>query len=456
MLRQVEDLLQFAALEAGGVRLEREPLELGELVRGLMDAAAPTAQARGLTLQSELRGTPAWVEGDATRLIQVCRNLLDNALKFTDHGHVQVRLAVQPIEPQRDLCRIQFEVEDTGSGIRAEDTRRLLAPFQQGDGAITRRHGGVGLGLAIAQRLVRHMGGQLELQSALGKGTRVSIHMQLPAAAPRSKPATLTPQVASGGRALIVDDSAPARELLRAMLELAGWHVREAESGDVARALAAQETPDLILLDYQMPGADGAETALALRKLCEAHDPTRQVAIYLLTANLFAHEQLGELVGLHGVLAKPLSRAALMQLLNATSEGQRKQPAQPAEPTAHHSPEALQHLRAEVIADLRELRGRDGRTHAGPGLGTGEAGSAARASCTRRRHRTGRLEEHGHRRPCRRRTSRHRGRPARGRRGPRASGACGRWFARARTGAQRAPRPAGGLARGRSRGQLDH
>jgi CheY-like chemotaxis protein len=137
--------------------------------------------------------------------------------------------------------------------------------------------------------------------------------------------------------------------LLRTMLELLGWEAVEADSGATARALAARESFDLVLLDYQMPDADGAETALALRKLLSARAPTRKLAIYLLTANLFIHEQLEALAAVDGILAKPLSRAALLKLLSGLATQEEAAPR--AGPT----------LDPVVIEDLGALKGRDGR-----------------------------------------------------------------------------------------------
>lgn len=346
MLRQVEDLLQLAAIEAGGLRLEREGVDLEALVQTLVDAAEPVARERGLALRCEIEAAQRWVEADGTRFSQVLRNLIDNALKFTPRGEVCVRLRVD--EAEAGLCRVKAEVKDTGIGMEPEAIERLLAPFQQADSGVTRRHGGVGLGLAIVQRLLRRMGSTLDIESQPGVGTLASFVVYLPPAAPKGG-ASIPPPSAPvrTGRALIVDDSGPARELLRAMLERLGWQVAEASSGATARALAAREGFDLVLLDYQMPDADGAETALALRKLFSARDPQRAVHMYLLTANLFVHEQLGELAALDGILAKPLSRAALLNLLKGLGAAAER-PAPPAE------------LDPEVIADLRALVSRDG------------------------------------------------------------------------------------------------
>ncbi len=365
MQRQVDDLLHLAALEAGGMRLERESIELCELLRSLLEAAEPMAHGKGLALVAELPDEDLWVEADGTRVRQILRNLLDNAIKFTERGQVLVRMESSAVE--RGVRAVQFEITDTGIGMNLEEARRVLAPFEQADGSTRRRKGGVGLGLAIAHRLATHMGGALEIASVLGEGTTIRVRLPLSAleepqrgAEPQPVRGALAPR---GFRALIVDDSAPARELLRAMLELSGWQSTHASCSSEAQHLFASDAFDLVLLDYQMPDADGAETAVALRRLSQTGRARRPVRIYLLTANLFAHEQLGELEALDGVLAKPLSRAALQTLLAEIEAGAPLAGSAPAEQPAVASPEGAEPspLDPRVLGDLRALKGRDGQ-----------------------------------------------------------------------------------------------
>jgi two-component system, sensor histidine kinase len=323
MLRHVEDLLQLAAIEAGGARLSPRPFELLELVQGVVEAAQPIAEARGLKLLAELPKRESWLLGDPLRIGQVLRNLLDNALKFTEQGRVRVRV--------RSLRgTVQLTVEDTGGGIDPAQIQRLLAPFERaGDPA--RRPQGVGLGLSIVQRLIAAMHGELKIESE-GRGTRVSVSLPLAAAArPRPAAAVKLPRKRKrhGASALVADDSAPARELLSVLLTRAGYRVLEAASGREALARFAESPCELVLLDYQMPDADGIETALSLRRLAAGSALTPR--IFLLTANVFARAQVAQSAAVDGMLEKPVSRAALAALL---------------EPTA---------LDPRVIADLQEV-----------------------------------------------------------------------------------------------------
>lgn len=349
MLRHVEDLLQLAAIEAGGAQLERRAFDLEELVRRVIEAAEPLAQGRELALESELAITQRWVEGDPTRVGQLLRNLVDNALKFTEQGSVRVVAASRRVEPGGD-AQIDLEVRDTGCGMPAGQIERLLEPFQQAASTTTRRHGGVGLGLSIVRRLVNAMHGTLHIESAPGAGTRVRIQLRLHAAgAEHAREPDPVPSHA-GEHALVIDDSAPARELLRAMLERSGYRVTEAGSGAVALACAAEQDFDLVLLDHQMPGADGTETAVALRRTFAARGGAKRTPIFLLTANVFVREQLGNgRAAIDGILEKPLTRARLSQLLGQLAVEQR-------------TPRVARRevLDPRVLADLESLESADG------------------------------------------------------------------------------------------------
>jgi PAS domain S-box-containing protein len=337
MQRQVEDLLELAALEAGGVRLADEAFDLAELCHKLVEAALPVARERGVSLHDELEACPRRVVGDAHRVHQVLRNLLDNALKFTERG--EVRLAVCT-----DAGGIRCDIIDTGLGFPPGELERLLQPFEQADARSTRRRGGAGLGLSICRRLVQAMSGQLRFESVPGQGT--TVHVWLPLVPAQSAAAVDLPAAhARPGCALVVDDSAVARELLRGMLELEGWSVREASSGETALKEAARAELDLVLLDYQMPDGDGAEAAVALRRWFAARRPERRTPIFLLTANVFVREQLvAARHAIDGIVSKPLSRAALAHLLAAAADL------------------STELLDERVVGELASTRARDGRS----------------------------------------------------------------------------------------------
>lgn len=355
MQRHIEDLLQLAALEAGGVQLERQPFDLKELVCAVVDAARGPAVQRGLTLDASFALACRWVQGDPLRVGQVLRNLLDNALKFTDHGSVEVRVAS---ELCGDEARISIAVQDTGMGMKQDEIERLVEPFQQAASGTARRHGGVGLGLSIVKRLVTAMRGTLRVDSEPDRGTTMHVRLCLQASGPQAGATEPRPPPDHRGeRALIVDDSPVARELLRALLERTGYDVSEARSGREAIAQSAHTEFDLVLLDYQMPDLDGAATALALRRAHALRRAAHPLSIYLLTANVFAREQLEQArASFDGILEKPLARATLMGLLGELAERRATHP--PRQPVL-----ALPaFLDARVVDDLRAFATSTGET----------------------------------------------------------------------------------------------
>jgi PAS domain S-box-containing protein len=317
MQRQVEDLLSLTALEAGGVQLSREAVDLGTLAEGLIEAGQAVARERNLSLSAELELKQRVVEADGLRLTQILRNLIDNALKFTEHGGIRLRLSQLEGASGPSLC---CEVIDTGAGMDEAQLDKLLLPFRQGDAGGSRRQGGVGLGLAIVQRMVRAMDGELSIRSRIGVGTHVTVRLPwLRAQVPDD--ARLSELPLRPGRALVVDDSAAARELLLGLLESCGFTGVEAASAKLAAQLVAEQPFDLVFLDYQMPDCDGAEAALLLRRRLSERSP-RHVPIFFLTANVFIHEQKPEArASVDGVLAKPLSRAALLRVLARANSG---------------------------------------------------------------------------------------------------------------------------------------
>jgi len=186
LLSLITDLLDMASIEAGKVSLQTATLDLLALVEMVCDAVRLRSHEKGLEFRVELHpGVPTRVRADGQRLRQVLLNLLSNAVKFTDHGHVSLRLDL--LAYQGGMARVRFEVSDTGIGIPAEQVARLFQPFEQVSEA-TRRQGGTGLGLSISQELVRLMGGQIEVQTELGRGSSFQFVLELPVQAMAALP----------------------------------------------------------------------------------------------------------------------------------------------------------------------------------------------------------------------------------------------------------------------------
>lgn len=266
----IEDLLDMNRIESGQLRLEVQRTDLGGVVATAIDSALPAATAKGIALRLELGPTTAPVLGDPARLQQVVGNLLSNAIKFTAQGgHVTVGLA------QAD-GHARITVADDGQGIEPGFLDRLFERFQQQDASTTRRHGGLGLGLAIVRHLVDLHGGSVGAESA-GPGHGACFTVMLPTLAAQSAPAppqarvppgtAATPVRLDGVSVLLVDDEAEVRAVAARVLQDAGAHVLAAASADEALLLLQRERPTVMLSDVGMPAADGLDLMRRVRAL---------------------------------------------------------------------------------------------------------------------------------------------------------------------------------------------
>jgi CheY-like chemotaxis protein/anti-sigma regulatory factor (Ser/Thr protein kinase) len=264
----------------------------------------PQADAKGLELICEVDPQAGWVRADPVRLRQALFNLVGNAVKFTEAGHVRIRC----FAPAGGTLR--FEVEDTGVGIPAEAQPRIFQRFDQGDASTTRRFGGSGLGLAITKRLAEMMSGAVGFMSADGVGSTFWLEVAAePAAAVSAQAETIAPML-EGLRVLVVEDNATNRMIATKLLESLGAAVETAADGYLGVEAAARGGFDLILMDVQMPGIDGLEAAARIRALGGAASATPIVA---LTANVMSHQKDRYLAaGMDGVVGKPISPASLV------------------------------------------------------------------------------------------------------------------------------------------------
>lgn len=306
LLALVEDLLDFAAIDAEKIELRRAPFDLFELAGDVHASLTPGATAAGLTLALDIGpDVPRRVLGDARRLRQVLLNIGGNAIKYTDEGHVALRLHAG------DGAMLRVEVEDSGLGIAPRDLASIFDAFQQV--APESLRGGVGLGLAIAARLTQAMGGTISVESQLGVGSRFLLEFPLPRAlesdaTPRATPPSA--RVLEGLDVLVADDSPDNRRLLRFLLERRGARVRSAANGQEALDAIATNAPHVVIMDVQMPGVDGLEATRTLR--------TRgnELPVVMLTAHAL-DEVASECLraGASDVLTKPLDKNKLVETL---------------------------------------------------------------------------------------------------------------------------------------------
>ncbi len=269
LLQILNDILDFAKIEAGRIDVESIPFSLDDVLSNIVSVLSVKTEAAGVELLLALPPKlPSTLVGDPWRLSQVLLNLTNNAVKFTERG--EVILAIKLVEQGAHSVSLRFEVRDTGIGMSPEEQQRLFQPFSQADASISRRYGGTGLGLAISRNLVQLMGGELQVNSAPGAGSRFyftlpfKLQAGVAATTGRSGMAALR-----GARALVVDDNAAARVVLADMCTELGLQVGVAVDGNQALQLvAAADTQDipyrLVLLDWKMPGMDGVECARAL------------------------------------------------------------------------------------------------------------------------------------------------------------------------------------------------
>ncbi len=363
LLALVNDVLDFSRLQAQGVVLEhvRFPLR-----RWLWEAVMPlqvAAQAKGLELKlSAGEDVPREGVGDPGRLRQIVSNLVSNAIKFTERGHVSVdmRLSAAPpdaAEPVLGQFWLSIQVSDTGIGIASDKRLAIFDAFVQADSSTSRRYGGTGLGLAISAQLAKHMGGSIQVNSQLRRGSEFTVKLPMMAAAASTtsastserdaapaiaqtnlgaldsalpedaaKPSTATPSafpqntnaIYSGKVALVADDNSVNQLLARKLLEQLGFTVALANDGEAAVAAVTQRKFDVVFMDIQMPRMNGWQAAHALREW-ERQTHKARVPIIALSAHASAADREQALaMGMDAYLSKPLTPEALSACLRAT------------------------------------------------------------------------------------------------------------------------------------------
>jgi hypothetical protein len=320
LLGILNDVLDFSRLEAGGFQLERIPFDPVDIARETLDLFRPAVAARNLDLELDLvGGPPPRLEGDPLRLGQVLTNLVGNGVKFTERGTVRLRL--EGLEAAAGTWRLTFQVQDTGIGIDPERMEQLFRPYAQAGPEIARNYGGTGLGLAISQQLVERMGGTLTAESQRGEGSRFSFTLDFPAV--REEPER---QELQGRRILLVEDDPLNQDLAQATLASAGAVVQAASTGEQALALASGA--DLILMDLDLPGWDGLETARRMRAAGLLQP------ILALTGDAGARDQCLA-AGMDELIAKPIAPARLLEALaRIPGRAGRHHPALPTPGTA--------------------------------------------------------------------------------------------------------------------------
>jgi PAS domain S-box-containing protein len=322
LMRIINDILDLAKIESKHMHLEQVDFDLSALLEDVLALYRGQAIEKGLALQLELNGHQhCWVQGDPLRIKQVLNNLFNNAIKFTDQGGVTLILNATEQGGEQHIC---LQVADTGAGIDQDVKDSLFDPFQQADVSTTRKSGGTGLGLSICKQFAELMGGNVSIESELGKGSTFNFDLTLPnATSPVPEAVNVSDTAAEPetgestfmGRILVADDVAVNQMVVGSMLELLGLEVFLASNGMEAVEAWKNNEFDLVLMDCEMPEMDGYTAAATIRKQETEQTPDKRIPIIALTANAYADNKQRCLeAGMDDFLTKPIET----EMLNKT------------------------------------------------------------------------------------------------------------------------------------------
>ncbi|GAB6113236.1 PAS domain S-box protein [Desulfomicrobium salsuginis] len=320
--RLLADILDLSRIEAGRMEIRKAEFGLGEIAESVSTLFAPTANAKGVSLGCRIDpALPLRFVGDETRVRQVLFNLVGNALKFTDQGRVD--LTVEALSsPGQGGLKVGFTITDTGIGIAEDRFKEIFEPFRQVENSYTRTYQGAGLGLAIVQRLVNLMDGEIYVESSPGHGTTMRVVLPLE---PASAPATHETAEAADGqgrlRILLVEDDPSNQMPIQIILTRAGHEIVLAEDGGKAVEALEGQRFDCVLMDIQMPVMDGVQATMAIRQ-SESLRGKRRVPIIAMTAYAMTGDREKFLTaGMDGYIAKPVVVADLMRTIAEVMQG---------------------------------------------------------------------------------------------------------------------------------------
>ncbi|MGN0607012.1 MAG: ATP-binding protein [Oscillospiraceae bacterium] len=321
----IDDILDAAKIESGKMKINNQPFSLEQLVKSMEELFRPQIEAKGIEFIVKRNYDDISLSGDIMRIKQIIVNLIGNAMKFTVEGRIEFVISYEKISEY--YGRVRFSVNDTGIGIKKENLDKIFKPFEQAENNISHQFGGTGLGLAISSNLVKLMGGNLEVESETGKGSKFSFAIDMKIS--ETKKISVAQNIThiekynfKNKKVLLAEDNELNAEIAEALLKKAGFSVDIAHNGK--EAVYMFETSgircyDIILMDIRMPEMDGMEASRQIRSL--SRSDAQSVIIIAMTANVFDDDRQKALnAGMNEYLAKPINIKLLYKTINKLFE----------------------------------------------------------------------------------------------------------------------------------------
>lgn len=330
LLSVINDILDMSRIEAGKIELESKPFELAALAEKLRNMFQKNVETKGVAFYVEMKDVDVkYIVGDELRISQILVNFLSNAQKFTEKG--EIRVTFRQLQKENGKVSLMFRVHDTGKGMDAKFISRIFKPFEQESQDITKQYGGSGLGMSITDRLVHLMGGEIVIDSMLGKGSDFSVYLTLPIAEvseieTEQEDETGTDFTFNGCHILMAEDNEINAEIAVSILENEGAKVDVAVNGKDAvekYAASAPGTYNFILMDIQMPVMNGRDAAKQIRSM--DRKDAGEIPIFALSADAFVEDQrLSAMSGMNGHFTKPIDFEEMRVQIGKILKGRRK------------------------------------------------------------------------------------------------------------------------------------
>ncbi len=314
LLYLVNDILDISKIEAGKIEIENIEFNIHALANSMVNALSHDAREKGLTLKSDVSPeVPVYLEGDPQHIRQIISNILNNAIKFTDKGHITFNINL--LENSSNNYKIRFEIADTGIGMSKEQQRIIFDKFTQADNSTTRKYGGTGLGMSIAQTLVEQMGGKMHLQSRPGMGTRFRVDMDFSKADKAGEVEVDHPFIKASPKTILVgEDNVTNQKVIQKILALGNYNMKMVDNGRKLIEELEKGQYDCVIADMHMPVMGGVEAVKLFRS---QHPDKDHIPIIVLTADATtAALQTCQQAGIDAFLTKPVTTEKLVNTIN--------------------------------------------------------------------------------------------------------------------------------------------